>query len=664
MFLRIRKLALLSSFALLQTFMAMTVSAQVVIRVDPVNGLDSNDGSSWTNDGPGVGPKQTIQAAIDDAAVPSRKGDNPSQVWLKKGTYQPASAIDGSRYSKSAVEMLSDVEVRGGFEGNEAVPGDRPPLDPFATIIDGSVADSGSPAFHVVSWESTTDTLLEGVAIMGGRGDVSGSDANGGGVAMYFADASNRLADCWIIDNRVDSASGSGGAGAYLDSSQPVFTDCLVAGNSAPDRFGGGIMTSAPTGSVDLRRCVLSGNFAGRGGAISHNGDGMHRMDRTIVAGNDASPYAGGLYIAGESTDRITNTLFVGNAGRGAVNLTAGIDVEFTNCTIADNTATSGGGIYAVAFGTPDPTTIAIRNTIFADNVSRAIQEVSDDLDITEITNCLFFGNNIDFANNLTENLNGADAINAAEDVDASGNIDGDPRFLSALLPTGQWESKSADGVFLTLRDNDPDPAPFVADEWVGRLIQVDTAEKLVLYVVANTADSVTCIAATEVQDVIGETASYAFKNYQLGSGSAARDAAIDFTAEAPATAQDFRGTARPLVSGFDIGAYEAPAAAGSGVTLSSDANPAYAGTVVTFTAMVAGTGGPVSGDVEFHDGLDLLGTATIDSGSAQFATGDLAVGGHTITARYPGDFINGESVSDPLLQTIDELPGDLMAVR
>ena len=57
----------------------------------------------------------------------------------------------------------------------------------------------------------------------------------------------------------------------------------------------------------------------------------------------------------------------------------------------------------------------------------------------------------------------------------------------------------------------------------------------------------------------------------------------------------------------------------------------------MTFTATVAGTGGPATGTVTFKDGAAVLGTGTLASGVATCATSTLAVGSHSITAAYGG---------------------------
>ncbi len=79
-----------------------------------------------------------------------------------------------------------------------------------------------------------------------------------------------------------------------------------------------------------------------------------------------------------------------------------------------------------------------------------------------------------------------------------------------------------------------------------------------------------------------------------------------------------------------------APAA--TTMTLTSSANPSYAGQSVTFTATIAGLAPGAGGTVSFSNGSTALGTATVSNGSATYATTLSSAGNQTITAAYSGD--------------------------
>jgi ELWxxDGT repeat protein len=90
---------------------------------------------------------------------------------------------------------------------------------------------------------------------------------------------------------------------------------------------------------------------------------------------------------------------------------------------------------------------------------------------------------------------------------------------------------------------------------------------------------------------------------------------------------------------------------------VTSSANPAVVGTVVTFTAVVQasvpGSGKP-TGTVTFTDITTVLGTGTLNgAGQTTFSTSALIVGIHAITANYAGDNNFTSSFSPVLAETV-----------
>ena len=90
--------------------------------------------------------------------------------------------------------------------------------------------------------------------------------------------------------------------------------------------------------------------------------------------------------------------------------------------------------------------------------------------------------------------------------------------------------------------------------------------------------------------------------------------------------------------------------------TLTTSLNPAFIGTSITFTAVVAPSGAGIpTKTVAFYDGVTLLSTQTLATGSntVTFTTTALAAGTHSITAVYSGDTNYITSTSTPLIETI-----------
>ena len=84
---------------------------------------------------------------------------------------------------------------------------------------------------------------------------------------------------------------------------------------------------------------------------------------------------------------------------------------------------------------------------------------------------------------------------------------------------------------------------------------------------------------------------------------------------------------------------------------LTSNSNPSKRRQSVTFTATVSPS--TATGTVKFLDGTTLLGTATLSGGSASFATSQLAIGTHPITAQYGGSGNYNGSTSAVLTETV-----------
>ena len=92
--------------------------------------------------------------------------------------------------------------------------------------------------------------------------------------------------------------------------------------------------------------------------------------------------------------------------------------------------------------------------------------------------------------------------------------------------------------------------------------------------------------------------------------------------------------------------------------SLISSANPSVAGQSLTFTAtvsIVAGGSGTLTGQVEFLDGVTLLGTSAVNGkGNAALTTSSLAVASHSVTAVYVNDANFTGSTSAALVQVVN----------
>ncbi len=280
---------------------------------------------------PNLGPKRTIQAAINVAS----DGD---QIFIFPGVY--TESID-----------------LGGKELHLFAPG-----GPDVTIIDGNGAD------HTVLCNSgeTSNTVFEGLTITGG-------DANlyyGGGVLI--AVSSPTFIDCVFDDNQADwgggavsitlgspsftncqflnNATNSGGGAVKISLGSPTFTDCLFQTNDASN--GGAIRVDS--GSPIFNNCDIVENTASVGGGVDVVGGTPSFIDSTVDS-NHASATGGGVVVQGgvltmQGTDVFDN---LSNQRAGGIYV-LGATLNISNATISSNVidpyedfTSYGGGIQA-----------------------------------------------------------------------------------------------------------------------------------------------------------------------------------------------------------------------------------------------------------------------------------------------------------------------------
>jgi hypothetical protein len=87
-----------------------------------------------------------------------------------------------------------------------------------------------------------------------------------------------------------------------------------------------------------------------------------------------------------------------------------------------------------------------------------------------------------------------------------------------------------------------------------------------------------------------------------------------------------------------------------------SSTNPSSFGQSITLSATIQpALGGNVTGTVTFLDGTSTLGTGSVSSNTAQLSVSSLAVGAHSITARYSGDTNYLASTSSGFTQTVNQ---------
>lgn len=202
------------------------------------NGSATNNGSSWTT-------AKTLTSALSSAST----GD---EIWVAAGTYKPGSLRSDS------FQLIEGVSIYGRFEGTETDFTDREAAN--QTILSGDIDTSGdNDSFHIV--KGGVNSVLDSFIIRNGRADYAGSsesDGLGGGI---YSDEAMTVRNCFIEDNYADR--------------------------------GGGIYVSPKCDSIQVSNCVLSGNDAASGGAVSNAGNLSEFVNCTIAENTADGPGAG-----------------------------------------------------------------------------------------------------------------------------------------------------------------------------------------------------------------------------------------------------------------------------------------------------------------------------------------------------------------------------------
>ena len=298
-----------------------------------------------------------IQTAIDNAADYATT-NNPTEVWIAKGTYKHGSEMT----------MKNNVAIYGGFAGTETSKDQR--VAGNNTILDGEGKYRVFNNKYTSSNPLANSAKLDNVTIQNGYVDsndfpngyygagmynvyaspeitnctFSGNSANYGGGMYNEYSSSPVLTNCTFTNNSADY-----GGGMYNDrSSDPVLTNCTFSNNSASSRgsFGGGMYNSSS--SPELINCTFSGNSAGWLGGGMYNDEGSPVLTNCTFTNNSAD-YGGGVMFASSrnllSSPVLTNCTFSGNSanyGGGAMH-NYDSSPKLTNCTFSNNSASSGG---------------------------------------------------------------------------------------------------------------------------------------------------------------------------------------------------------------------------------------------------------------------------------------------------------------------------------
>lgn len=258
-----------------------------VIYVNANRPNDTGDGLSWAT------AKKYLSSAL---VVSDNACNNNREIWVAAGTYYPDEGDGQTNDDRTAMFLMRDIAIYGGFSGTETLVSQRN-IRANTTILSGDLQQNDNTGiitdntYHVVGdIQLSTLAKLDGFTITGGN-------ANGG-----------------FID---------GGGGAILSfESFSTISNCIISGNIG--RFGGAILSLHT--SLTLINCILSGNSADDGGAIYNISEANTTLINCTVSGNNATNEGGAIFIDSISSSEIYNSIIWNNQENGATN-TAGASV-------------------------------------------------------------------------------------------------------------------------------------------------------------------------------------------------------------------------------------------------------------------------------------------------------------------------------------------------
>jgi len=389
----------------------------------------SGNASELANHGGVEVRNATGRLYMEDSEIRNNRADVGGGVELRasSGLRMVRGAISGNTainngggvamFGNGASFVLEDGDISGNMAGLNG-DGGGVHLAAFTVFTMESGTISGNTARYGggVLIADNGSFVLEGGTLYENTATTSG-----GGVRVWGSGASFAMHGGEIVENTATSS----GGGVYVTAGAITMEGGTIRNNTATTNSGGGV-NLFNGGRLTMYDGEIAGNSATNGGGVNigtpllqANSHGIFTMRGGAIYNNTAAANGGGIHIGGPLPNPgLNQSIFTmyggtidgnqagGNGGGIWRILNAYTYLTINAGTISNNTATSGGGIFAQgqAYSDPLPTNSYPRITIAPDVVfsgnralSGAFRWPSNALNVTEIqtTSATLFGHPI-----------------------------------------------------------------------------------------------------------------------------------------------------------------------------------------------------------------------------------------------------------------------------
>ena len=328
-------------FTLLFAVMLPVAGAMASDHYVSVNGKGTKDGSSWDN----ALPYTTFYANVN-------KYTNGDTFYFAAGTYYAPST--------SPTKVTNGYNFIGGFSTSlTGTDHATPTPSSTPTIFSGDVnqngkldAEDAKYCLYVNTATAKTSAtqkpfVIQGIEFTGCYDADKDSRAHGG----FYVDNSYdvTLKNCRFYNNKCVSPDQYGGMAFTAYRSTVFVQDCEFTNNTAYQR-GGAVYVYSNAGTKGLtvfERCIFSGNEVTAeesplGSAINYtHGPGLWLVNCTVA--NNTAQSGGAIYVNGADDTFTRNTYIIGstiagNTGGNQINMSQGAHLYLANSYIVGNT--------------------------------------------------------------------------------------------------------------------------------------------------------------------------------------------------------------------------------------------------------------------------------------------------------------------------------------